>query len=45
MRMIEKSLQLLNTDHVDLWQLHDIGLQLDVDAIWAKEARWKLCSQ
>jgi aryl-alcohol dehydrogenase-like predicted oxidoreductase len=36
MRMIEKSLQLLNTDHVDLWQLHDIGLQQDVDAIWAK---------
>jgi aryl-alcohol dehydrogenase-like predicted oxidoreductase len=36
MRMIEKSLQLLNTDHVDLWQLHDIGLQQDVDAIFAK---------
>jgi uncharacterized protein len=36
MRMIERSLQLLNTDHVDLWQLHDIGLQQDVDAIWAK---------
>ncbi len=36
MRMIEKSLQLLNTDHVDLWQLHDIGLPEDVDAIWAK---------
>jgi len=36
MRMIEKSLQLLNTDHVDLWQLHDIGLAEDVDAIWAK---------
>ncbi len=36
MRMIEKSLQLLNTDHVDLWQLHDIGLPQDVDAIWAK---------
>ena len=36
MRMIEKSLQLLNTDHVDLWQLHDIGLPEDVDAIFAK---------
>jgi len=36
LRMIEKSLQLLNTDHVDLWQLHDIGLPEDVEAIWAK---------
>ena len=36
MRMIEKSLKLLNTDHVDLWQLHDIGLQQDVDAVFAK---------
>jgi aryl-alcohol dehydrogenase-like predicted oxidoreductase len=36
MRMIEKSLQLLNTDHVDLWQLHDIGLPEDVDAVFAK---------
>lgn len=36
MRMIERSLQLLNTDHVDLWQLHDIGLPEDVNAIFAK---------
>ena len=36
LRMIEKSLQLLNTDHVDLWQLHDIGLPEDVNAIFAK---------
>ena len=36
LRMIEKSLQLLNTDHVDLWQLHDIGLPEDVEAIFAK---------
>ena len=36
MRMIEKSLKLLNTDHVDLWQLHDVGLPEDVEAIFAK---------
>jgi uncharacterized protein len=36
LRMIERSLQLLNTDHVDLWQLHDVGLPEDVDAIFAK---------
>src|SRR6201993_2399886 len=36
MRMIEKSLELLETDHVDLWQLHDVGTQYDVDQIFAK---------
>lgn len=36
LRMIDKSLQLLKTDHVDLWQLHDVGTMTDVNAIFAK---------
>lgn len=36
MRMIEKSLQLLKTDHVDLWQLHDIGTMTDINQVFAK---------
>jgi hypothetical protein len=36
LRMLEQSLKLLNTDHLDLWQLHDIGTASDVDAVFAK---------
>ena len=36
LRMIETSLKLLNTDHIDLWQLHDLGLPEDVTAVFAK---------
>jgi hypothetical protein len=36
MRMIETSLKLLQTDHVDLWQLHDIGTMTDIDEIFSK---------
>jgi aryl-alcohol dehydrogenase-like predicted oxidoreductase len=36
MRMLERSLELLNTDHLDLWQLHDIGTPGDVNEVFAK---------
>ena len=36
MRMLEQSLRLLNTDRLDLWQLHDIGTIKDVDEVFAK---------
>jgi aryl-alcohol dehydrogenase-like predicted oxidoreductase len=36
MRMIEKSLKLLQTDHIDSWQLHDIGTMTDINEIFAK---------
>jgi uncharacterized protein len=36
LRMLERSLQLLRTDHLDLWQLHDIGTLGDVAEVFAK---------
>jgi aryl-alcohol dehydrogenase-like predicted oxidoreductase len=36
LRMIEQSLKLLQTDHLDLWQLHDVGMMEDVEKIFAK---------
>ncbi len=35
-RMLEQSLKLLNTDYLDLWQLHDIGTLGDIDQVFAK---------
>jgi hypothetical protein len=36
LRMLERSLELLHTSHLDLWQLHDIGEPGDVEAIFGK---------
>lgn len=36
LRMLEESLKLLQTDHIDAWQLHDIGTMSDVNEVFAK---------
>jgi predicted aldo/keto reductase-like oxidoreductase len=36
LRDIEQSLKLLQTDHLDLWLLHNIGIPEEVDAVFAK---------
>ena len=36
LRLLEQSLKLLNTDHLDAWQLHHVTTQDDVDQIFAK---------
>jgi len=36
LKLLEESLKLLNTDHVDAWQLHHVTTQDDVDRIFAK---------
>ena len=36
LRLLEESLKLLNTDHLDAWQIHHIDTQDDVDRIFAK---------
>jgi hypothetical protein len=36
LRMLDQSLKLLQTDYVDIWQLHDIGTMTDVEQVFAK---------
>jgi aryl-alcohol dehydrogenase-like predicted oxidoreductase len=33
---LDVSLKLLDTDHIDIWQLHDVGIQEDIDQIFGK---------
>jgi len=35
LRMLEQSLKLLQTDYLDLWQLHDVGTLAEVEEIFA----------
>jgi aryl-alcohol dehydrogenase-like predicted oxidoreductase len=37
MRFLEESLKALQTDKLDLWQLHNVRTQVDLDAIFAKD--------
>jgi hypothetical protein len=37
LKLLEESLRLLQTDHLDLWQLHNVRLDEQVDQIFAKD--------
>jgi aryl-alcohol dehydrogenase-like predicted oxidoreductase len=41
MRLLETSLKNLQTDHLDLWQLHNVKRQDDLDKIFAKDGAIK----
>src|SRR5260370_26323424 len=45
LRMLEESLKLLQTDPLDLWQLHDIGVAEDIEAVFAKGGAMEALSQ
>src|SRR6202021_199527 len=36
LKNLDVSLKLLDTDHIDTWQLHDVGIQEDIDQIFGK---------
>jgi predicted aldo/keto reductase-like oxidoreductase len=37
LKLLEKSLELLNTDHLDLWQIHNLSKMEEVEKIFAKD--------
>ena len=41
MRLLEQSLKNLQTDHLDLWQLHNVRFQDDLDKIFAENGALK----
>lgn len=41
MRLLEQSLKNLQTDHLDLWQLHNVRTQEDLDKIFARDGAIK----
>jgi uncharacterized protein len=41
MRLLESSLQQLNTDHLDLWQVHNVRETADLDKIFAADGAIK----
>jgi uncharacterized protein len=45
LRMLEESLRLLQTDHLDLWQLHDIGTTGDVDEVFSRDGAMEALRQ
>jgi aryl-alcohol dehydrogenase-like predicted oxidoreductase len=45
MRLLEESLRLLQTDHLDCWQLHRLGSQEHLDAIFAPDGAVKALEQ
>ena len=44
-KLLDESLRLLRTDHVDLYQFHALSKMSDLDQSSAPTARWKLSSR